>query len=436
MTEERLLLAVDLGTSHIKSAVYDAELNAVQASRIQTQDVSGHPEGELDAEKLWLALRTQIAFLTARVDPKRVAAIGIAGMAESGCLIDTDNKPVTPMLLWHDRRGIRQAAALRKQAGSTFARITGMRTTSVRSICKWKWMVDHGAPRDARWCGAPEWIALRLTGRWQTDPTLAVRTGAYDVLQGRYSSELLDLAGAPTALFPPAQASPAHAGTILPTVARELGLPGSTQVVIAGHDDIVSAYGAGALPGDLIDSGGTAEGLARIVETPPVPADVVKSRMAMTRYYRSGTWALIAGAGSTGALMKRVSEMLGQEAAVLDELASPAREYVAGVIDVRMSKEGFPAVTINPGAPAAEVWSAILDLVCERVARAASRLERLAGGPARLILVGGAAGSRELTARKSQRLRLPAVSRPEIDACTRGAAALAGLACGLVPEPP
>ena len=179
-------------------------------------------------------------------------------------------------------------------------------------------MVDHGAPREARWCGAPEWIALRLTGRWQTDATLAVRTGAFDVLRGEFSSELLELAGAPSGLFPPVHGSPANLGSILPAIARDLGLPASTQVVIAGHDDIVAAYGAGGARGDLIDSGGTAEGLVRIVDSAPEPSDTVRARMAMTQYYLPGTWALIAGAGSTGALMDRVAHMLGRGLAELD----------------------------------------------------------------------------------------------------------------------
>jgi hypothetical protein len=37
------------------------------------------------------------------------------------------------------------------------------------------------------------------------------------------------------------------------------------------------------------------------------------------------------------------------------------------------------------------VWSAVLDLVCDRVAQTARRLQRIAGPPSRLVLIGGAA---------------------------------------------
>ena len=314
-------------------------------------------------------------------------------------------RPVTPILLWHDRRGVQQAAALRREAGAAMAGITGIKMTSVRSIAKWMWMVEHGAPRAARWCGVPEWIALCLTGAWRTDATLAVRTGAFDVLKGDYSGYVLDLAGAPAGLFPPVHGTPAPAGEILPSAARALGLPETVQVVIAGHDDIVAAYGAGAQAGDLIDSGGTAEGLIRIVDMPPAPEETVSARMAMTRFYQPGEWALIAGAGSTGALMKLAAEMLGRDPAALDALATPPGRYGRGLIDVRLSKNALPTIKIKNGAAAPEVWSAVLDMVCDRMESTAARLERLAGLPSRLILIGGAARSHELVRRKSERPR-------------------------------
>jgi xylulokinase len=425
--EELLVLGVDVGTTHLKVGVYDRLLNEKHLFSAPTPvGASGH-SGEMDPRGLWQAIKRQLAEVAQRVGGDRITAIGIAGMAESGCLIDASNEPITPILLWHDRRGTRQAAAWRRTEGARFARITGLRTTNVRSIAKWRWLVDAGAPRDARWCGGPEWIVLCLTGLWLTDSTLAVRTGAFDVLRDDYSRELLDLVDAPIGLFPPVRGCPASAGSLLPEIARDVGLPASVQVVLAGHDHIVAAYGAGGGFGDLIDSAGTAEALIRILDTAPDPAQTVKSRMAMTRYFLPGSWALIAGAGATGGLMKQVAGMLGSEPGPLDEQASPPRAYPYDTLKVRLSERGLPVVTIQPGASHSEVWSAVLDLVCERMRRTALRVERLAGQPTRAILIGGAAGSRELARRKSETLGLPAVSLPAMDSSTRGAAALAAV---------
>ena len=57
----------------------------------------------------------------------------------------------------------------------------------------------------------------------------------------------------PRACFRPFTARQHPRAGTLPSAARALGLPETMQVVIAGHDDIVAAYGAGAQAGDLID---------------------------------------------------------------------------------------------------------------------------------------------------------------------------------------
>ena len=432
---DSLILGIDVGTSHLKAAAYDLGWRVACSAGRAMQPMAGAPTGERDPDALWQGVKAVIAEIGTCVSLRRVVAIGIGGMAESGCLIDAANEPLTPMYLWHDRGGTRQAAAMRKKAGPIFAQISGLALTNVRSLAKWRWLADSGAPRDARWCGAPEWIALCLTGQWLTDWTLAVRTGAFDVLRSEYSHELLRLADAPLGLFPPADASPAVAGTILPEIARDLGLSSAVQVVIAGHDDIVAAYGAGGQQGDLINSAGTAESLIRIVASPPSPAETAGAGIAMARYYSPASWALVGGSGATGALMRQVAEMLGSEPGQLDLQAAPSGRYAPGVIRVRLSKRSLPVVRIAPGSTSPEIWSALLDIVCRRTAKAARRLKRLAGPPARAILIGGAAHSRDLSERKSRALSLPVVRMHDVDATTRGAAALAALACGLQAGP-
>jgi xylulokinase len=431
-----LLIGLDVGTTRIKLGVYDGSLAERWRSAAPTPVQEYGTRVEADPVQLWTTVREQLMDIRGRFHPSEVMGIGITGMAESGFLMDSANRPITPMLLWHDRRGTRQAAAWKKSSGSEFARITGQRLTNVRSIAKWRWLADAGAPREARWCGAPEWIALCLAGQWITDPTLAARTGAFDVLRNEYSSELLKIAAAPPGLFPPVGGLPTEVGPIRPETALELGLPESVQVVIAGHDHVVAAYGAGGQVDDLIDSAGTAEALIRIVSRAPIPADCVRARMAMARYFLPDSWALIAGAGATGALMRLVADKLGSVPDALDSVIGAPSEYRTRALRARLSERGLPEIDIDPAATKQEVWSAALDLVCERMGKTARRLERLAGRPRRAVLIGGAARSKELAARKGRKLGLPVRQLVGVDASTRGAAALAALGCDLDLQPP
>ena len=428
-----LLIGVDVGTTTIKVGVYDASLAERGSLTAPTPIKEYGNQVEADPEQLWNAVRLLLVQIGRRFDPSAIMAIGITGMAESGFPMDAANRPLTPMLLWHDRRGTRQAAEWKRAHGDLFARITGLRLTNVRSVAKWRALADAGVPTEARWCGAPEWIALRLTGQWITDPTLAVRTGAFDVLRNEYSGELLEIASAPQGVFPPVGGMPAVAGSILPQMASELGLPPSVQVVIAGHDHVVAAYGAGGEVDDLIDSAGTAEALIRIVGQAPIPAESVAARMAMSRYFMPGSWVLIAGAGATGALMRLVADKLGSEPEELDILAGAQSAHQASALHVRLSERGLPEIRIDEQASRQEVWNAALDIVCERVGQTARRLERLAGRPRKAVLIGGAAGSSLLGRRKEARLGLTVRRLSGVDASTRGAAALAAESCGLKP---
>jgi xylulokinase len=426
-----LLIGLDIGTTRIKLGVYDVSLSERGTLTAPTPVHSQGTRVEAEPEEVWHAVALLLEQISLRFDPAAIASIGITGMAESGFLMDVADRPLTPMLLWHDRRGTRQAAAWRKSSGATFARISGLRLTNVRSIAKWRWLADAGAPLDARWCGAPEWIALRLAGQWLTDPTLAVRTGAFDVLQNEYSAELLEISGARRGVFAPVGALPAAVGAILPQIALDLGLPPTVQVVIAGHDHLVAAYGAGGQVDDLIDSAGTAEALIRIVSRAPKPAESVRAKMAMARYFLPRSWALIAGAGATGALMRLVADTLGSEPATLDVLAATPPAYRGSGLQARLSERGLPEIRIAPQATQQEVWCAVLDLVCQRMSRTAGRLEELVGHPEKAILIGGAARSRVLAERKGRKLGLPVRQLLGVDASTRGAAALAGLGCGI-----
>lgn len=151
----------------------------------------------------------------------------------------------------------------------------------------------------------------------------------------------------------------------------------------------------------------------------------------MTRCYLAGTWALPAGAGSTGALMQQAAQRLEGYPAFLDEQVAPAARSPRGIIKARLSKEALPTPKSRRGNAAPEAWSEVLDSVCDRFFQTTLRLERLAGCPRRLILFGGAAASRELAARKGECPALPVVRKPRVESSLCGEAALAAPSCGL-----
>ena len=120
-----------------------------------------------------------------RVGPLRVLGVGVAGLAESGVLLDGAGRPCTPVVAWFDRRGTAQidSISLRdNDFGPEFVRRTGLPWDCQASVAKLLWLSTAASRSDPahRWVSMPEWVVHRLGGELVHEPSLASRTGLVD----------------------------------------------------------------------------------------------------------------------------------------------------------------------------------------------------------------------------------------------------------------
>lgn len=87
----------------------------------------------------------------------------------------------------------------------------------------------------------PDLLAYWLTGVVGAEHTNASTTQLYDVRARSWAGELAARVGVPTRLLPPLREPGSTIGTLLPSVAEEAGLPGSTPVIAVGSHDTASA---------------------------------------------------------------------------------------------------------------------------------------------------------------------------------------------------
>jgi sugar (pentulose or hexulose) kinase len=402
-------LGIDIGTSRVKVVLASqsggswgpgSRVVAVSAGRYRTLNQAG----ELDPSDVWQTVSRTVRRVTRRLEPGGLIVVGVAGMAEAGCLLAVDDAvPCSPVRLWYDQRGCRQAGAMRRHFGPELSEVAGIPITGVRSVAKWRWFADHGADVRSRWCGVPEWVMLRLTGCWLTEPSLATRTGVFSPQANDYSADLLRLAGARRGVFPPVFCAGQGARPILPDVADALSLSRRTPVIVTGHDDVVAALGCGGRIGELVDSSGTAEALIQFCEARPDIRRAVTTGLAVTRA-PGGQWAIVGGAGMTGSAIGVVSKQLGLGIAALDRLAARARSFPDRLVQVRFSAVMTPRITIMPGYTRGEIWGSLLDYLAERFYASARSLARVAGAPTATIFTGGGARQAELVRRKAHRV--------------------------------
>ena len=201
------VLALDVGSSSTRAGAYD-ERGRRAADPARRSYSSRH--GQLDADELLQAAEAVLA------EAGQEEAIGISCFWHSLLLLDEHERPLTPVLLWQDRRAIAQAEALaqRLDAHEVHAR-TGCTLHPSFWPAKLEWLREEGVLAEARRAVSfADYLFLRLTGELRTTLSTASGSGLVNLRERAWDVELLDELGLDAALLPSISDEPA--GTTYP----------------------------------------------------------------------------------------------------------------------------------------------------------------------------------------------------------------------------
>ncbi|MCH0564130.1 FGGY-family carbohydrate kinase [Streptomyces sp. MUM 2J] len=284
------VLAVDVGTSMIKTVVLDDEGNEMAVVRQATSVRRPRPGwAEQDMSAVWEAVVATVR------SARRHAADGVRFIAFTaqgdGCwLVDDKGEPTGPAILWSDGRAAPAVEAWRASGVLEEAfRRTGSLTFPGLPNAVLAWLAEHDPDRLARssaslYCGG--WLFLRLTGVTAVDESDA-SAPFLDPRTRHYSPGIRTLFGLDWAarLLPPVRDDDGRVGELTGRAAEELGLPAGLPVVMAPYDVVSTAIGVGATaPGQActilgttlctevvregLDTGGEPSGLTIAVGSP------------------------------------------------------------------------------------------------------------------------------------------------------------------------
>ena len=461
-----MLLGLDLGTGSVKALLLDRD-GAARGEGSAPYPVRAPWPGwaESSPEDWWGAVREATR---AAVGPRgaEVAALGLSGQMHGLVLVGGEGSPLRPAVLWADARSAEGVAAYRGLDGETLRRLAnppavGMAGPSLL------WLRDHEPEvyASARWALQPkDWLRLRLTGEAASEPSDASATLLYDLFADDWAYPVVEALGLRPGLLAPLVASSDVAGTLTDEAAKGLGLRAGLPVAAGGADTAAAMLGGGLLrPGPVQLTVGTG---AQIVTPKDAPAPDPRGR---THLYRAVTaeppdlWYSMAAIQNAGLALEWVRKVLGVSWDEVYEEAFAVPPGAGGVAFLPyLSGERTPP--FDPGARGA--WAGLgldhgrghlLRAALEGVAFALREgLEALegAGTPVdELRLAGGGAGGAGGSGEPWRQLLADVLGRPlrllpdgvSAVASARGAALLAGLACGayetvqetlaLAPEP-
>ena len=267
MAVPHLLLAVDLGTTSLKTCLYEVsdQLTArASTSRPLPLCIAADGTAEQDPQDWWSALADSIPELldAAHTGPEEVGGLTFCAQMQCLVLVDSSGRAVRPALSYMDQRPTSRMAELTRGgprvAGIGAAlllpwlRVAGGVAASAKDPL-WKYLrVADEEPNDFarvhKWLDAKDYFTARCTGRFTMSSDSAFATFLADTRDGRceWSPWLVERLGVQRRHLPQIVGLSAEVGELSGSAAAELGLSPGTAVFAGGGDASLIGVGAGA----------------------------------------------------------------------------------------------------------------------------------------------------------------------------------------------
>ena len=241
-------LGIDIGTSSVKAVLIDEDGTCVER-RVAPLTVQRPSSlwSEQDPEAWWSATSSCVRDLPVQLRSD-LHSIGLSGQMHGATLLGSDDAPLRPCILWNDGRSSLEARELERRAPG-LRRISGNKAMAGFTAPKLLWVARHEPDvfsRVSRVLLPKDYVRLRLTGEYATDPSDASGTLWFDVARRQWSEELLAATGLTRAAMPRVVEGNAISGIVRRDVGRELGIP-AVPVVGGGGDNAAGAVAIGAV---------------------------------------------------------------------------------------------------------------------------------------------------------------------------------------------
>jgi len=454
------LLAIDQGTSSTRALLFDASMEVLAIAQREVPLVYPQPGWvEQDPEALWASTVASVEAVLEKTStrPAEIAAIGIANQRETTILWDRKTgQPIHNAIVWQDRRTAAACESLRaKGFEHAVAAKTGLLLDPYFSATKIAWILDAvpGAREkalkgDIVFGTVDSFLLSRLTGGrvHATDATNASRTLLCDLESGRFDRDLLELFRVPAAILPDVRDSSGDFGTTDPEL-----FGGAIKIAgIAGDQQAATIGQACFEPGMMKSTYGTGAFMLLNVGEQPVRS---KNRLLTTIAYQlKGTriYALEGAVFVAGAAVKWLRDGIGviEKADETAAMAAAADPEQAVYFVPALSGLGAPywdphargAISGITGATGrAEIARAALESAAYQTQDliAAMRADWPQAEKARSVLkVDGGMSANDWFLQFLADIVAAPVERPRVlETTALGAAYLAGLSAGIVPEP-
>lgn len=261
-----MYLTFDVGTTSVKTALYDVE-GRLRYKVIKDYQLDSPAVGwyEVNPEIYWRSVVEGFQEILSQSGAavNDIKTIAGCSQGETVIFLDQQDHPTRPAMVWLDGRARKEAEEFSALVDpEEFFSVTGIpEIEPTWSACKILWVKQNQPDifrRTAKFMLVEDYIVYKLTGKFVSSASLLATSALVDIHTKTYWRTTVDFLGIESRL-PVIISEGSLVGEIQASVASDIGLTPGTLVFKGSMDQTLSAVGAGNIaPGFITETTGTA----------------------------------------------------------------------------------------------------------------------------------------------------------------------------------
>jgi len=299
------ILTIDVGTSSTKTALWHRNGSVLAEATAAYTLQRPHPLwAQIDPEIWWQAVCDTVRQVLAEAGAHSsdVAGIGVDAVGWTLIPVDEQLKPLTPAMIWLDRRAVEEAAWLKTQPEADhLVNLVANPIDEAYVTPKLLWLKRHQPDiyeRAHYYLAATGFIVACLTGEVSCDYTQAYGYHFFDIRNEQWDEVAAAKIGLDLGKMPRLCPATEVVGSVTAGAAADTGLATGIPVIAGCLDAATGALGAGVTQlGQTNEQGGQAGGVGISLDKV-----IVEPRLIFSHHVVPGQYLLAAGTVGGGSL--------------------------------------------------------------------------------------------------------------------------------------
>lgn len=244
-------IGLDIGTTSIKVALTDKELNTLYEKQCSYDYLTPFRGWSEIDPNTWLEIVVEeLKELFKKFPSENIRGIGITGQMHTTVFIDENNHSVRPAIMWNDNRTAQMLPELkiRLRKRSDTAHLSKIISTG-SPLANILWVKKYEAKnyqKIKKVLIAKDYLVLKLTGCLATDFCDASTSSFFDLEKDRWSDGVFEEFDLPETLLPEIYPASQVIGSLTENIQELLAINTAIPVVVGTGDNVASAFVSGS----------------------------------------------------------------------------------------------------------------------------------------------------------------------------------------------